>query len=433
MRTLFLDCFSGLSGDMAVGALLDLGVDPAKLEAEIGKLGLQGEFHLHVSRTSRCQIAATKFDVHLTPHAHAHAHEHDHSHSHDHSHHHDSEHSHSHSHEPHDHSHGGTSSSAHGRGFAEIRRLIEASTLSPYVRQRAVATFRRIAIAEGKIHGVPPDEVHFHEVGAVDSIVDIVGFCIALEALGTPRVLASPLIEGSGFVSCEHGRFPLPAPATLEILTGIPLRQIEETNELLTPTGAALLAEFAEGFGPMPALAPERIGYGAGTRDPSHRPNVVRAVLGTVTPASDESDMVTEIDANLDDLSPEILAAASASLLAAGALDVWVTPILMKKGRPAHRLSVLVEPAQADDFARRILRETSAFGVRMHDCRRRKLRRDTVAVETPYGAVITKRGWLGDELVQQAPEFESCREAAERTGASVREVYAAAVRATAAG
>ncbi len=417
MRTLFLDCFSGLSGDMAVGALLDLGVDAATLRGELGKLGLDAEFHLHVSRVERCQIAATKFDVHL-PHEHSHEHPHTHDH-----HHHDHQHEHAHSHEGHAHSH------AHGRGFAEIRRLIEASTLSPFVRERAVATFRRIAVAEGKIHGLPPDDVHFHEVGAIDSIVDIVGFCVGLEALGVPRVLASQLVEGRGFIPCAHGQFPLPAPATLEILAGIPLRQVDEPGEFLTPTGAAILAEFAEGFGPMPALAAERIGYGAGTRNPAHRPNVVRAVLGSVAAADTDRDLVTEIEANLDDLSPELLAAATTSLLAAGALDVWVTPILMKKGRPAQRLSVLVEPARAAEFARRILRETTAFGVRMHDCRRLKLQRDTVTAGTEFGPVTIKRGWLDGELVQLAPEFESCRTVAEHHGISVREVYTAAVRA----
>ena len=415
MRTLFFDCFSGFSGDMAVGALVDLGVDPAHLAAELDKLGLGAEFHVHFSRQMRCGIEAVKFDVHLSGHTHATGHGHSDLHGeHEHAHHHgEPAHEHEHEHE-------------HGRGFAEIRSLIEGSALSPFVRERSVATFRRIAVAEGKIHGLPPDEVHFHEVGAVDSIVDIVGFCVALEALGAPRVIASPLVEGSGFIRCAHGQFPLPAPATLEILAGIPLRQIEERGEFLTPTGAALLAEFAESFGPMPTLAVERIGYGAGTRNPPHRPNVVRAVLAAATPVDAEADVVTEIESNLDDLSPELLGAATTRLLAAGALDVFVTPILMKKNRPAHRLTVLVEPARAEEFARLILRETTAFGVRLHDCRRRKLRREVTSVETAFGLVEIKRGWLGDELVQATPEFESCRRAAEARSVSVREVYVAA-------
>jgi uncharacterized protein (TIGR00299 family) protein len=398
MRTLFLDCFSGISGDMAVGALCDLGVSRELLDRELAKLGLGGEFHLHFSRQSRRGIEGVKFDVHL--HAHEHGH-HEHSHAHEHEH-------------------------THGRTFTEIHDLIGGSALSDFVKTRAVAVFHRIAVAEGKIHGMPPEEVHFHEVGAVDSIVDIVAFCVALEALGTPRVLASPLVEGSGFIDCAHGRFPLPAPATLEILAGIPLRQIDEPMEFITPTGAALLAEFSAGFGPMPALAVERIGYGIGTRDTPLRPNVLRAVLGEIADAAAETDTVTELETNLDDLTPELASAAVEKLLSAGALDAFVTPVQMKKGRPGFRLTALVEPPRSDEFARLLLRETSAFGVRMHDCRRVKLRREMTSVETPFGPVAIKLGWLGDERVQAAPEFESCRSVAEAAGVPPREVYLAA-------
>jgi uncharacterized protein (TIGR00299 family) protein len=393
MRTLFLDCFSGIGGDMAVGALCDLGVDQNHLRAELEKLSIGGEFHIQFTRQSRCGIEGVKFDVHLQT-------------------------------RPHQHLLNATPQ--HGRTFTAIRLMIEESGLSPFVKERSVAVFQRIAVAEGKIHGMPPGEVHFHEVGAVDSIVDIVGFCIALEALGAPRILASPLVEGTGFINCAHGKFPLPAPATLEILAGIPLRQIDEPVEFITPTGAALLAEFAEAFALMPALATERVGYGVGTRDTPHRPNVLRAVLGE-TSTSGESDTITEIESNLDDLNPELLAATSAALLAAGALDVFVTPIQMKKSRPGFRLTVLAEPARADEFARMILRETSAFGVRMHDCRRLKLRREMTTVNTPFGTVAIKRGWLGEDLVQAAPEFESCRETAEKAGVPVRQVFLAAM------
>jgi uncharacterized protein (TIGR00299 family) protein len=397
MRTLFLDCFSGISGDMAVGALCDLGASRELLERELAKLGLGGEFHLHFSRQNRCGIEGVKFDVHL--HAHEHGH-HEHAHTHEHGH-------------------------THGRTFAEIRDLIGGSALSEFVKTRAVAVFHRIAIAEGKIHGMSPEEVHFHEVGAVDSIIDIVAFCAAFEALGTPRVLASPLVEGSGFIECAHGRFPLPAPATLEILAGIPLRQIDEPMEFITPTGAALLAEFATGFGPMPTLAVERIGYGVGTRNGPHRPNVLRAVIGESADVA-ETDTVTELETNLDDLTPELAAAAVEKLLAVGALDAFVTTVQMKKSRPGFRLTALVDSPRADEFAHLILRETSAFGVRMHECRRIKLRREMTSVETPFGLVAIKLGWLGDERVQATPEFESCRAAAEAAGATVREVYLAA-------
>jgi uncharacterized protein (TIGR00299 family) protein len=293
------------------------------------------------------------------------------------------------------------------------------------VKARSVAVFRRIALAEGKIHGMPPDEVHFHEVGAVDSIVDIVAFCVALESLGMPAIRASRLLEGTGFITCAHGRFPLPAPATLEILAGVPLRQIDEPMEFITPTGAGLLAEFASAFGPMPELAVERIGYGVGTRDTSHRPNVLRAVLGD-TAENAESDLVTELETNLDDLSPELAAAAAAQLLAEGALDVFMTPVQMKKGRPGFRITVLAEPHRAQEFAYMIMRETSAFGVRMHECRRLKLRRECIDIQTAYGPITIKHGWLGEECLQSAPEFESCRRAAELAGVTVREVYQAA-------
>jgi len=274
MKTLYLDLFSGISGDMFLGALVDLGVDARQLELELQKLRLEG-YHLHVARGEKGSIAGVKFDVHLAedhstadePHTHSHEHGHDHVHEHFHLHLPSVSHSHSHS---------------HGRTFGQIKQLIAASALSDWVKEKAVAVFHRIAVAEGKIHGVPSEEVTFHEVGAVDSIIDIVGACIGLELLGRPRVLASAVVEGNGWMDCAHGRFPIPAPATLAILgaRGIPLSQCAETSELVTPTGAALLAEFAETFGPMQNLAAEKIGFGLGTRENKTRPNVLRAILG---------------------------------------------------------------------------------------------------------------------------------------------------------
>src|ERR1039457_1229150 len=259
MKTLYLDLFSGISGDMFIAALIDLGVESRQLERELKKLRLEG-YHLHVARAHKASLEGVKFDVHLSDrHEHGeeslnHAHSHSHSHSHDHAH------SHSHDH-PHPHE--------HGRTFAQIRELITESQLSDWVKQKAVAVFQRIAVAEGKIHGLPPEQVAFHEVGAVDSIIDIVGACIGLEMLGKPRVLASPVVEGTGWIDCAHGRLPIPAPATLAILgaRGIALSQCAEPNELVTPTGAALLAELVETFGPMRAVEAEKIGYGLGTRD----------------------------------------------------------------------------------------------------------------------------------------------------------------------
>lgn len=306
MKTLFLDCFSGISGDMTVGALVDLGVKPSALEWELSKLDL-GDFHMHFDREQRQQIEGVKFGIHEgATHTHApdapahehhhccgHDHDHDHEHANSHAHeeHHHAHHEHAaeqhaHGHEhAHDHDHGAevhdhAHDHAHGRSHAQIRALIEASELSPFVKKHALGIFQRIAVAEGKIHGMPAADVTFHEVGALDSIADIVCACVGLEALGVEKVFVSSLHEGRGTIACAHGTFPLPAPATLEILAGIPLSQIDEPHELITPTGAAIVAEFGASFGPMPRMKSERIGYGVGTRQLASRPNVLRAVLG---------------------------------------------------------------------------------------------------------------------------------------------------------
>lgn len=361
MKALYLDCISGISGDMMVGALLDLGVKPSALEWELGKLHI-GDFHMHYDRAKRKDIEGVKFDIHGGAthvehgahqhdcgHDHGHSHEHGHEHSHEcehghshehgeeghvhHHHEHDDdpehkhahapaeghaalkhthehehaqedhahthghshgEHSHSHDHDHgdeccghgHSHEHGHTDEHAHehghehGRTHREIRALIEASDLSPFVKKHALGIFRRIAEAEGKIHGMSVEDVHFHEVGAFDSIADIVLSCVGIEALGVEKVFVSALHDGHGTVKCAHGIFPVPAPATMEILKGIPLGQIDEPHELITPTGAGIAAEFAAGFGLMPAIKIERIGYGLGTRELANRPNVLRAVLG---------------------------------------------------------------------------------------------------------------------------------------------------------
>jgi uncharacterized protein (TIGR00299 family) protein len=442
MKTLYLDIFSGIAGDMFIAALLDLGVDAAKLERELKKLKLDG-WHLHISRGQKSAIAGVKFDVHLA-HAHDHAHAHDgHEHSHEHGHHH-GQHHHEHEHE-HEHHH------EEQRNFAEIKQLISRSKLSAWVKQKSIAVFQRIAVAEGKIHGLPPNEVHFHEVGAVDSIVDIVGAAIALELLGKPRVFASPVVEGTGWIKCAHGRFPVPAPATLAILGArkIPVSQCDEPHELVTPTGAALLAEFVESFGAMENLVAEKIGFGLGTRDNQTRPNVLRAVLGTgdkcrvtsdtkrasaessspatrhPSPLDWESDKIAVLETNLDDCTGEILGAFVETALAAGALDVFHTPVQMKKNRPGVLLTVLCAEADADKFSEMLLRETTAFGVRKTIAERRKLRREFAEVKTAFGDVKVKIGRLGGKVVQAAPEFESAKKLAAQAGVPVKRVYEA--------
>jgi uncharacterized protein (TIGR00299 family) protein len=415
MKTLYLDIFSGISGDMFLGAMIDIGVDAAVLEAELAKLSLGG-YQLHVGRKTKANIEGVKFDVHLLPtKGDEHSHEHGHSHSH--------------SHDDNGHS--------HERNFADIQSLITDSSLSGWVKEKSIAVFRRVAEAEGKVHGMPPDEVHFHEVGAVDSIVDIVGGCIALELLDKPRVLAAPVTEGTGWVECAHGRFPVPTAATLEILgaRGVAVNQCDEPHELVTPTGAALLAEFAESFGLMRGVTPERIGYGLGTRDMNTRPNVLRAVLGQAEAATEakpldwERDTVTVIETNLDDINAEHLGHFVETALEAGALDVFHTSIQMKKNRPGVLLTVLCAEADADRFSEMILRETTALGVRRHAADRRKLRREVVTVETPLGQVRVKLGRLNGELVQAAPEYESCRDVAAKAGVPLKAVYAAAQKA----
>ena len=431
MKTLYLDIFSGISGDMFIGALIDLGVDAHKLERELGKLKLD-DYHLHVSRRHKSAIEGVKFDVHL---AHDHDAHHDH-HDPDHSHAHGHEHHHHHEHEYH----------ADQRTFAQIKKLITSSRLSRWVKQKSIAVFKRIAEAEGKIHGLPPEKVHFHEVGAVDSIVDIVGACVALEMLGKPRVLAAPVVEGTGWVKCAHGRFPIPAPATLAILgaRGIGVTQCSEPHELVTPTGAALLAEFVESFGPMSGLVAEQIGFGLGTRDNQTRPNVLRAVLGNQSKVQSpkskvaslhrsewdwETDRIAVLETNLDDITAEILGGFVNAAFAAGALDVFHTPIQMKKNRPGVLLTVLCAEADADKFCEMILRETTAFGVRRTFAERRKLRRESATVKTEFGSVTVKIGRLNGRVVQAAPEFESCKKLAAQKKVPLKLIYEAVAKA----
>lgn len=459
MKTLYFNCFSGASGDMLVGSLIDLGVKLSAIEWELGKLELPDKFHLHANRDQRQNVTGIKFTVHDESqhtccghdhghghdcgHSHSHSHEHkheehSHSHAHEHAHGHDHDHEHHHEEEASDgsefiheqgHAHSHEHAHTHGRNHEEIRKLITDSALSDFVKQRALAVFQRIAVVEGKIHGVAPEKVTFHEVGALDSIIDIISFCVGIEKLGRPRVLASPLVEGTGWVDCAHGRFPVPSTATLELLAGIPLTQVDEPHELLTPTGAALLAEFAEGFAPMQGLKTEKVGYGLGTRHLKSRPNVVRTILGEVVEAaaaSDEQDTIVVLETNLDDLPGELIGDAQEKLFAAGALDVFYQPIQMKKNRPGVLLSVLASPADEDKLTDLILTHTSAFGVRRTTAERTKLRREIKTVTTPFGAVEVKLGYRGDALVQIAPEFESARKLADAKNVPLQKVYDAA-------
>ena len=437
-RMVYLDCFSGISGDMTVAALIDLGVPPSVIDWEVAKLDLGA--HLHVDRRQSQSVTGVKFTVHegeaaecsgadAEPHTHEHEHPHDqgHTHSHEHTHSHDHPHEHDHDHVHHEHTHSHEHPHVHGRTHGQIRALISASELSDFVKTKSLAIFARIAEAEGRIHGVPAEDVGFHEVGAVDSIVDIVAVCVGIEHLGCPVIGSSVLFDGSGWIDCAHGRYPIPAMATLEILKGIPFRQIDEEFEFVTPTGAALVAEFSQYYGPMPELVVEKIGYGLGTRTLPGRPNALRAVLGETAseraPSLLERDEAVLLETNLDDLTPELLAAATQRLMDSGALDVWITATTMKKQRVGWLLSVLVEVERESEFAEAILRTTSAFGVRRSVLGRWKLARSFHEVTVAGFPIRIKIGTIGIERVQASPEFEDCLTVATETSLPVRAIY----------
>jgi len=443
MRILYLDTFSGISGDMTVGALADLGITPSTFEWELSKLEL-GDCHLHFERQTRAGISGVKFDVHsgathdasqdpetghptaLTSQA-ADAQDHEH---HDHEHHDHGHHDHGHHDTEHHHQgHGqpGRQPQA-SRGFSEIRALLEASELSDFVKQHATSIFHRIGKAESKIHGTSIEEVQFHEVGALDSIVDVVLSCVGFEALQVERIYFSSLVDGHGTFRSSHGEYPLPGPATLEILRGIPIRQADIPFELITPTGAAIVAEFHHAVGVLPEMRPAKIGYGLGTRNLPGRPNVLRAILGHLEERN-AAERIVELQTNIDDLSPEILGAVQDRLFRAGALDVFFTPIQMKKSRPATMLSVLCQPSAFEKIEEIIFAETSTFGIRYQEMSRKTLEREVVEVKTVAGAIQIKIGRHAGKILQVAPEFESCNAAAQRSHQPLKRVYELAIEA----
>lgn len=415
MKTLYLDCLSGISGDMLVGALADGGVDQQVFHDAIAALALP-HLTLDFQRESRQGISGIKFRVLVDNHSVGEA-----NHHHHHHHHHDRPDA-----TPH----------THGRTYRDIRHIIESSaTLPDAVRARALAVFSRIAVAEGRIHNKHPDDVHFHEVGAEDSIADIVCACAGLHALAPEQIFCSRLFEGSGSIHCAHGQYPLPSPATSEILRNIPLRQIDRNFEFITPTGAALVAEFASAFTPMPELNTSAIGYGLGTLDPSHHPNVLRIFLGEASPhatphptpdSENKTDQVALIEANLDDCTPEVAADACQRLLAQGALDVWLTPIIMKKGRPGFIISLLCDLASVHPLVDQLFRLVPTLGCRCTHTTRFVQARRSIAAQTPWGKVSVKIGeWDGKALVV-SPEYEDCKKLSDLSGVAVRDIMASA-------
>ena len=378
---------------MFCAALLDLGVPLSLFQEAVQSLHLPEKVALRTEKAVRGGLAGTRFFVEESGHHHHH----------------------------HDHDH------PHGRNWAEIRDLLKKSKLAPEVRDSALGMFQRVAEAEAKLHGVPVETVHFHEVGAVDSIVDLVCAAAGVHYLQVGEITATIPVDGTGTIQCAHGKFPLPAPATAEILRGIPFRQIDVPHELTTPTGAAILAHFVKKFGPLDSFASEKIGYGLGTRDLPGRPNVLRAFLGKASASGGvNSDTVVEIRTHLDDITGEHLAHAVDRLMAEGALDAAVSPLVMKKGRPGHLLTVLALPADAEKLASWVLRETTAFGLRMERVERRTLRREEKTVQTPHGPVRVKLGYLGDKLVQIHPEDDDCRRLAKTAKLSPAEISAQA-------
>ena len=382
-RLVYLDCVGGAAGDMLLAALLDAGADAGEVRAGLAGLGIDG-FELRTERTARHGISALRVTV------------------------------------------GGAAGQPH-RDWASIRAQIDAAGLPERPRARAQETFRRLAHAEGRIHDSDPERVHFHEVGAVDAIGEVCGVALALESLGIDRVACSPLPAGHGLVGAAHGRLPVPAPATLALLEGAPLYGVALEAELVTPTGAALVSALADEYGPLPSMTLERTGYGAGARDLAELPNVVRAIVGVAAPSAART--VSLIEANLDDLVPELAPDAAAACFQAGALDVWTTPAHMKRGRPGFVISALARPADEDAVATAMLRETSTLGVRIARLDRIELERESRTVEVGGEPVRVKVGRLDGRVVNLAPEHADCERAARITGAPVKMVWARALAA----
>ncbi len=410
-KILYLDCFSGISGDMALGALLDLGLDAAALEAALRTLDVPG-WSLALERRNKNGIHANYARV-LLAEEHGHGHHH---HDHDHDHNHDHEHEHEHNHE-HKHEH---------RSYADIVALIEGSGITPRAKALAQEIFRRVAEAEAKVHGTTPEQVHFHEVGAVDSIVDIVGTAVLVDMLGVDAIYCSVVQDGHGFAHCQHGQIPVPVPAVVEIFAAEPkarTRQIDIPKELVTPTGAAIAAALSQRFGAMPEMRITRVGYGAGTRD-LDIPNVLRAVLGEIDEENPE-ERVTILETQVDDCTPEILGYTMERLYAAGALEVFFTAVYMKKHRPGTLVTVLCAAEKADELTRLLLCETSTIGVRRREERRTILPRRMQAMHTAYGTLEAKVVALPGGGERAMPEYEQAAALARQHGVPLREVYRA--------
>jgi uncharacterized protein (TIGR00299 family) protein len=385
MRSLHFDCFSGASGDMIVGALVDLGVEPADVRQALGGLELPG-LRVSFRKVRRGGIRATQFRVHV-------------------------------------------SGAQPPRGLQEIRRLLRQSDLNPKVQRTAGEVFRRLCRVEARIHGVPVNQVHLHEVGAVDSIADVVAAAFCLDRLSPGVITASPLATGSGTVRCEHGTLPVPAPATLELLRGVPIFAGPVEAEMVTPTGAAILTTVARGFGALPPMTVLRTGMGAGSREHPGMPNVLRAVEGEGEEEEprETGPQVLVVEANLDDMNPQDFGHLMERLFENGALDVTFTPVQMKKNRPGVLVTALAPEEHREAVCRTILRETTSIGLRYHRAFRWELERQMETLRTRFGKVAVKVSRLDADRVQISPEYDDCRRCARRHGVSPEEVRQAAL------
>ena len=382
MKTLYFDCFAGASGDMILGAMVAAGVDPSFLRQQLSLLPVDG-FSVEFETVNRSGLSATHAHVET-------AHEHKH------------------------------------RHLADIKEIIERSGLSEPVKQRSVRIFERLAEAEARVHNEPVDRVHFHEVGALDAIVDVAGAAICFDALKIHRFVCSPLHVGSGMVQMAHGRFPVPPPAVAELLNGVPFYATDVKGELLTPTGAAIITTVCSEYGPIPQMTTEATGYGAGTREYEDFPNVLRVFIGETDskPATDER--LWMIETNLDDASPQIIGHVMDRLLESGALDCFLTPVQMKKNRPGVLLSALCGREEKEALMKLLFMETTTLGVRSYEVTRRALRRSVVRVETQYGPIDVKVAHLDGRVVNEMAEFEQCRQAAVKANVPLKVVEEAA-------
>ncbi|HWY21759.1 MAG TPA: nickel pincer cofactor biosynthesis protein LarC [Candidatus Acidoferrum sp.] len=443
MRIAYLECFSGMSGDMFLGALVDAGVPASLLENTVAALGV--EARLEISRVVRSGISATKVDVWIDgekdlPREEYWERQEQHSHSHEHS---DNEHSdYEHEHEGHSHSQSGESSQAgtpapqphsHSRRLGEIRKIISAAAISENAKKTAIAIFEALGRAESKIHNTSIESVHFHEVGAVDAMVDIVCAAVGAEALGVDEIIGSALNVGGGMVKCAHGTFPVPAPATVELLADAPVYSSGLQAELITPTGAAIVKTLARRFAAFPEMRIEKSGYGAGSRDFPGHPNVVRLTVGetvtTALAAKTASETITVLEANLDDLNPQVFGYVMDRLLEEGALDAFGMPVQMKKNRPGTLLTVLCKPEDACKLTLLIFTETTTLGVRRRDEMRQSLARRWESVGTPWGEVRIKIASMNGTVTNYAPEYEDCRRIATEHHVPLKTVMQEAARA----